>query len=77
MEEIKNDFAIAFQIINCFDKETFDRIPKDLYKKIEKIAHQSKTKFRINKHKKLEEQNIPKGAKIILKYILMNIKNSV
>lgn len=68
MEDIDN-FKYVYQILNLLDKRSFNKIPKELYNKIEKIAQKSNKNFEIDKTKKLSEQNIPYEVKILLKYV--------
>ena len=70
MEEI-DSFKYVYQILNLLDKESFDKIPKDLYNKIEKIAKKSNKNFYVNRNKKLVEQDIPYEVKVLLKYVYM------
>ena len=70
MEDIDN-FKYVYQIINELDKESFEKIPKDLYQKIEKLPQKSNKTFKIDKNKKLTEQDIPYEVKVLLKYVYM------
>ena len=76
MEDIDN-FKYVYQIINELDKESFEKIPKDLYLKIEKLAQKSNKTFKIDKNKKLTEQDIPYEVKVLLKYVYMATMNEV
>lgn len=76
MEEVDN-FKYVYQILNLLDKKDFDKIPKDLYDKIEKIALKSDKNFEIDKNKSLNEQNIPYEVKVLLKYVYMMSENDI
>lgn len=71
MEDIDN-FKYVYQILNELDKKSLNKIPKDLYEKIKKLAEKSDKTFNIDKNKKLEEQNIPYEVKVLLKYVYMS-----
>lgn len=70
MEEI-DSFKYVYQILNLLDKESLNKIPIELYRKIEKIAQKSNKNFYIDKNKKLIEQDIPYEVKVLLKYVYM------
>ena len=70
MEDIDN-FKYVYQILNELDEKSFNKIPKDLYEKIERLASKSNKTFKIDKTKKLEEQDIPYDVKVLLKYVYM------
>ena len=76
MEDIDN-FKYVYQILNELDKKSLNKIPKDLYEKIKKLAEKSNKTFEIDKTKKLEEQNLPYEVKVLLKYVYMAAMNEV
>lgn len=76
MEDI-DKFKYVYQILNKLDKESFEKIPKDLYEKIEKIAQKSKKEFKFDKTKSLDKQDIPYEVKVLLKYVYMVSMNEI
>ncbi len=65
IENCSNTYTEVLEVLNCLNKEDFNKIPKEYIMYLKEHANKQYI-FKYDKTKKLEEQNLTRDAKLIL-----------